>query len=62
MALSLESPPPGVTRHRAFMEPGLSSPDCFRATGAAARPTGSMGTKLLSRQGQGAIWESSPIS
>jgi hypothetical protein len=26
VALSLGSPPPGVTRHRASMEPGLSSP------------------------------------
>jgi len=27
VALSLESPPPGVTRHRVSVEPGLSSPD-----------------------------------
>ena len=26
MALSLKFPSPGVTRHRAFVEPGLSSP------------------------------------
>ena len=26
VALSLELPPPGVTRHRVPMEPGLSSP------------------------------------
>ncbi|SUS06708.1 conserved hypothetical protein [uncultured Defluviicoccus sp.] len=26
VALSLGSPPPGVTRHRASVEPGLSSP------------------------------------
>ncbi|MBO1545291.1 lytic transglycosylase domain-containing protein, partial [Brucella melitensis] len=26
MALSLGSPPPGVTRHRVSLEPGLSSP------------------------------------
>ena len=26
VALSLGSPPPGVTRHRVTMEPGLSSP------------------------------------
>src|SRR5438477_9090496 len=26
VALSLESPPPGVTRHRTCVEPGLSSP------------------------------------
>ncbi len=40
VALSLGSPPPGVTRHRVSMEPGLSSPAAFRhMTGAAARPT-----------------------
>ena len=26
VALSLGSPPPGVTRHRVYVEPGLSSP------------------------------------
>ena len=31
VALSLGSPPPGVTRHRIPMEPGLSSPAPFRA-------------------------------
>ncbi len=42
VALSLGSPPPGVTRHRVSMEPGLSSPAAFRhMTGAAARPTDS---------------------
>jgi len=30
VALSLGSPPPGVTRHRVSLEPGLSSPDAFR--------------------------------
>ena len=35
VALSLESPPPGVTRHRASVEPGLSSPTPLLA---AARP------------------------
>jgi hypothetical protein len=40
VALSLGSPPPGVTRHRLSMEPGLSSPAAFRhMTSAAARPT-----------------------
>ena len=38
-ALSLESPPPGVTRHRVSVEPGLSSPG--EAPGAAIRPSGS---------------------
>ena len=28
VALSLGSPPPGVTRHRTSVEPGLSSPRC----------------------------------
>ena len=41
VALSLGSPPPGVTRHRFSVEPGLSSPAVFRhMTGAAARPAG----------------------
>ena len=40
VALSLGSPPPGVTRHRVSLEPGLSSPAAFRhMTSAAARPT-----------------------
>jgi len=30
VALSLGSPPPGVTRHRVSVEPGLSSPAPFR--------------------------------
>ncbi len=37
VALSLGSPPPGVTRHRVSVEPGLSSP---RKRGAAIRPSG----------------------
>jgi hypothetical protein len=36
VALSLGSPPPGVTRHRASVEPGLSSP---RATAESGHPT-----------------------
>src|SRR3569623_2786296 len=39
VALSLGSPPPGVTRHRRFAEPGLSSA-CKHD--AAARPSGGM--------------------
>ena len=31
VALSLGSPPPGVTRHRVSVEPGLSSPDPGRS-------------------------------
>ena len=38
VALSLGSPPPGVTRHRSSVEPGPSSPG--RAPGAAVRPSG----------------------
>jgi hypothetical protein len=36
VALSLGSPPPGVTRHRTSVEPGLSSP---RATVGSGHPT-----------------------
>ena len=36
VALSLGSPPPGITRHRGSMEPGLSSPSLARSGG---RPT-----------------------
>jgi len=36
VALSLGSPPPGVTRHRASVEPGLSSP---RAPAESGHPT-----------------------
>jgi hypothetical protein len=38
VALSLGSPPPGVTRHRTSVEPGLSSPRHRRR--AAIRPSG----------------------
>ena len=38
VALSLGSPPPGVTRHRVSMEPGLSSPAAFRHL--SERPSG----------------------
>src|SRR5262249_55337725 len=37
VALSLGSPPPGITRHRYSLEPGLSSPHCCAAI---ARPSG----------------------
>ncbi len=39
VALSLGSPPPGVTRHRVPVEPGLSSPGA-EAPRAAIRPSG----------------------
>lgn len=51
VALSLGSPPPGVTRHRVSMEPGLSSPAAFRhMTGAAARPTDTAHIATIARQ------------
>ncbi len=37
VALSLGSPPPGVTRHRVSVEPGLSSPALLPPIGEAAR-------------------------
>ena len=40
-ALSLGSPPPGVTRHPDPVEPGLSSPRTARARAAAVRPSDS---------------------
>jgi hypothetical protein len=42
VALSLGSPPPGVIRHRASVEPGLSSPGQreLPRPGAAIRPSG----------------------
>ena len=40
VALSLESPLPGVTRRRVSVEPGLSSPICM---GAATRPSDPFG-------------------
>ena len=40
VALSLGSPPPGITRHRSSLEPGLSSPHRCAAT---ARPSGGRG-------------------
>ena len=40
VALSLGSPPPGVTRHRVSVEPGLSSPAALKAAKAAIRPSG----------------------
>src|SRR5512132_3362790 len=33
VAMSLESPPPGVTRHRVSVEPGLSSPAALSGEG-----------------------------
>ena len=36
VALSLESPPPGVTRHRVSVEPGLSSPGAHAGGGHPA--------------------------
>ena len=63
VALSLGSPPPGVTRHRVSVEPGLSSPGRRRPR-AAIRPSGRARgrprrgrrqhvSKLWHRRGQG---------
>jgi hypothetical protein len=58
VALSLGSPPPGVTRHRVSVEPGLSSPRRARRRGAAIRPTDRMtfGAPGRRRQAPGARW------
>ena len=40
VALSLGSPPPGITRHRVSVEPGLSSPGRAPAGAARERPSG----------------------
>jgi hypothetical protein len=48
VALSLGSPPPGVTRHRISVEPGLSSP-AGRPAKAVIRPSG--GGELRDCQG-----------
>ena len=47
VALSLGLPPPGVTRHRASMEPGLSSPATFRSL--PERPSGRLTCEQWSR-------------
>ena len=39
VALSLRSPPPGVTRHRASVEPGLSSPGPGKPRAKRGHPT-----------------------
>ena len=49
VALSLGSPPPGVTRHRYSLEPGLSSPHHCAAT---ARPSGGAGLRRFSAWAQ----------
>src|SRR5690606_25548169 len=57
VALSLGSPPPGVTRHRVSMEPGLSSPAAFRPL--PERPSGRLagGMWRPGRPRSTAIWE-----
>ena len=44
VALSLGSPPPGVTRHRVSVEPGLSSPGAGAEPGRRERPSGRLTT------------------
>ncbi len=46
VALSLGLPPPGVTRHRISMEPGLSSPAAFQHS--RVRPPGRLAGRLES--------------
>jgi len=54
VALSLGSPPPGVTRHRVSVEPGLSSPEVAEAApGAAIRPSGGSENRPASTGPQG---------
>jgi len=50
VALSLGSPPPGITRHRVSVEPGLSSD---RTRPAAIRPSGTCGHRATWPGGQG---------
>ena len=60
VALSLGLPPPGVTRHRRFVEPGLSSP-----SGATIRPSATSGARRpgpRSRQGRGQDIDGRPTS
>src|SRR5262245_31237049 len=53
VALSLGSPPPGITRHRVSVEPGLSSPDSSNAKSRAAiRPSGTSSDKCARLRGQ----------
>ena len=47
VALSLGSPPPEVIRHRASMEPGLSSPPIRKNMGEAAIQPADQGNKGL---------------
>ena len=54
VALSLGSPPPGITRHHCFVEPGLSSPNK-----SWRRPSSRLAHPKWARQ---RIWSSSPAS
>ncbi len=47
VALSLGSPPPGVTRHRVSVEPGLSSPRRFPC--CERQPSDRLATKMWRR-------------
>ena len=54
VVLSLGSPPPGITRHHCFVEPGLSSPNiCWR------RPSSRLADSKWAHQ---RIWSSSPAN
>lgn len=55
VALSLGSPPPGVTRHRVFVEPGLSSPRPAGGREAAIRPSDNRQYRLRTMAGQACL-------
>ena len=61
VALSLGSPPPGVTRHRVSVEPGLSSP-CASAKGS--HPAVWQALRMLQRRQRqcGTIWATRAVS
>ena len=70
VALSLGSPPPGVTRHRISMEPGLSSatttgarrPDAGqRPSGQLAEPDKGCGGDRVKRSGHSSVRDRSPF-
>ncbi len=64
VALSLGSPPPGVTRHRASVEPGLSSPSANAESGHPTVWHGMMWDRRLliqRREGPGGIRRTSAM-
>ncbi len=61
VALSLGSPPPGVTRHRVSVEPGLSSP-CASAEGSHPAVWQSLRMPPWRHRQSGMIWAMSAAS